>query len=152
MAEHPETTFVTHGEFTQFARQTEQRFDQTDRRMGEILTGVNNLQAAVNRPVNYGWLISGLLALGAFITLYVNPVDKRATDNDTRLRAVEQTRYTPDDEREATRKLDGLVQQFNDERVRAARWEGRIEGMLGIDASDWTGPMKSLLEGREESP
>lgn len=114
--------------------------EATSKSVGTLATTQNSLAAKLNdsNQTNWGWIISGVLALGGFITLYVQPVRSAVEDIGQRLWAVETSRFSQSeaDRRFASaaegrsdiaREVESIRRENADELIDRAKWMGGTE-------------------------
>lgn len=74
-----------HREIVGLERRFEKRFDEfaqtIHKSMSRLETAVGQAVNRTNQPTNWGWVIAAVLALGSFITLYLQPVKNDAQHN-----------------------------------------------------------------------
>jgi hypothetical protein len=121
--------YVTHSEFSTYV--AEQRAFNV-----RLLDKIDDLNKT--KPVNWGWVISALICLGAFITLYVRPLEKMVMELDSDIGANTSSLIAhmsdghPKRVEERVLALDNVVQN--------------LEGNIDDVRSDWATGLKQFDE------
>ncbi len=98
MAESSDNKFVTHGEFTQFERSVDSRFDDLSNTVTDGFREVKSVIGRMqdSRSTQWGPIISAVLLLLTILALYVSPVKSQADSLEQRVWNVE-TSFVPEE-------------------------------------------------------